>query len=105
MQGPIINPRIIQEEETLTFAIEDLIYCVQAEQTLTVASDDLGFVIGTPVICDGLKNATHLNGKIGDLRSWHEESGCFKVHFDGNEIEPCTVKNEFLQILFDFPES
>ena len=87
VQGPIENPRNIQ-----------------AEQTFTVPSNDIKFILGTPVICDGLKKATHLNGKIGDLRSWHEESGCFKVHFDDNNIEPCTVKNEFLQILFDLPE-
>ena len=31
------------------------------------------FIEGTPVICVGLKNATHLNGKIGDIRKIHNK--------------------------------
>ena len=65
VQGPIANPRNIQEE-----------------QIFTVPSNDIKFILGTPIVCHGLKKETHLNGKIGELRSWHEASGCFKVHFD-----------------------
>lgn len=87
MQGPIADPRNAQEEETLT-----------------VDTSDLRFVLGTPVICHGLKTLTHLNGKIGDLRSWDEANECFKVHFEDKKLVPCLVKDNFLRILFELPD-
>lgn len=47
---------------------------------------------------------SHLNGKIGDIRSWDEASECFKVHFEDEGLEPCPVKDKFLRILFELPE-
>ena len=87
IQGPIADPRNIQ-----------------SEQMLTVASEDIILGHGTPVVCHGLKKATHLNGKIGDIRSWDEASECFKVHFEDEGLEPCPVKDKFLRILFELPE-
>ena len=52
IRGPLPNPRIWDEEQIMTVAINDIIY-----------------LPGTAVICHGLKNAAHLNGKIGDIRS------------------------------------
>ena len=87
VQGPIVTPRNIQDEITFT-----------------VASEDIYLTLGTPVVCHGLKFSTHLNGKIGDLRSWDEASGLFKVHFEDTDLEPCPVKQDFMRILFELPD-
>ena len=86
VQGPIANPRNIQEGGTLTVD----------------SSDVLRFALGTPVVCDGLKKATHLNGKVGDLRYWDEDNECYKVHFEGGGLE--SMRAKFLRILFELPE-
>jgi len=86
VQGPIADPRNIQDE--VTFAVDN--------------TADLGFGLGSPVICHGLKKATHLNGKIGEIRSYDEDNECFKVHFEGGGLEPMRAK--FLRIVFELPE-
>ena len=37
--------------------------------------DDYMIVPGMPVVCHGLKNAQHLNEKLGDVRSFDDDSG------------------------------
>ena len=88
VQGPFFSePRNVEEEETLTVAIEDLIY------------DE-----GTPVTCHGLEGSmSDLNGNIGDVRSWNEETGCYEVNLEDN-IEPCFVKPKNIRILFELPD-
>ena len=50
IKGPICNPRVPDEEMRVTI-------------------NHLSLAPGTPVVCKGLKNATHLNGKIGEYMS------------------------------------
>lgn len=86
VKGPIIIPRNTREEETLT-----------------VNTADLRYQLGTPVICHGLVEDTlyHLNGKIADLRSWDEETSCFILRFEDEDLQPCSVKPNKIRILFD----
>ena len=56
------------------------------------------------MVCDGMKKATHLNGKIGDIRSYDEDNECYKVYFEEEGIEPWPVRVKFLRILFELPE-
>ena len=65
---------------------------------------NFGFALGTPVICDGLKASTHLNGKIGDIRSYDEDIEGFKIYFEEEGLEPWPLKAKFLRILFELPE-
>lgn len=66
VQGPIGA----KEKEAEMRGVPELEFATKA-----VAMDRIKFIEGTPVICVGLKNATHLNGKIGDIRKIHD-----KVH-------------------------
>jgi hypothetical protein len=72
-------------------------------QTLRVdPSDVILKTNGTPVICHGLKNtAAHLNGKIGDIRSFDETTGRYGVYFEDESIKPKSVKPRNLRIIFE----
>lgn len=87
IQGPIAKPRNIQ-----------------AERTFSIASEGIIFKPGTPVICDGLKASTNLNGKMGDVRFYDEDIEGFKIYFEEEGLEPWPVKAKFLRILFELPE-
>ena len=87
VKGPITTPRNTDEEEPLVVATEDLI-----------------LVAGTPIVCHGLGISSHLNGKIGDLQSWDEETDCYKVHFEDKGLELCSVTRENVRILFELPD-
>ena len=88
VQGPVTKPRKIKDEETMT-----------------VATADIKPVLGTPVVCHGLKDLSFLNGKIGDLQARGEESDdSYKVHFEDKKILPAEVKLENLRIVFELPE-
>ncbi len=60
---------------------------------------------GCPVICHGLTNAPHLNGKLGEVRSISEDSAGlrFGVHFEEKGLKPATVKPQNLRIAFELP--
>ena len=88
VQGPITTPRKVEGEEMLTIAPDDI----------------FGLVQGTPVICTGLKQQTHLNGKIGDVRSRGEDCDCYLVYFEDEGLDPQPVRAKFLRILFELPE-
>ena len=69
----------------------------------------MGFRVlnGTPVVCHGLKNVPHLNGKIGDVRSFDRNgSKRYEVHFEDTSLVPsvANVRPENLRIAFDLPE-
>ena len=87
VRGPIVQPRDESSEQ---------IYIMPIGQIL------LG--VGIPVVVTGLRFSTALNGKIGDLRSWVEEAGCFMVHFEDERLEPRPVRQEYLKIVFEVPE-
>ena len=62
--------------------------------------------VGCPVICHGLQNAPHLNGKLGEVRSFAKDSsgvGRFGVHFEEKGLKPAAVKPENLRIAFELP--
>jgi hypothetical protein len=87
IEGPIQIPRVAGEQKTLSVDADQILPC-----------------IGTPVICDGLKNASHLNGKIGDIRSFDYDAERYAVHFEDISISPKLVKPENLHVLFELPE-
>mmetsp|Transcript_14343 Transcript_14343/g.25661 ORF Transcript_14343/g.25661 Transcript_14343/m.25661 type:complete len:471 (+) Transcript_14343:281-1693(+) len=60
---------------------------------------------GTPVICHGLTNATHLNEKIGDIRGIDVKTKQCEIHFEDTNLKPCLVKQKNLRILFELPEN
>ncbi|KAL9178275.1 hypothetical protein ACHAXT_001703 [Thalassiosira profunda] len=72
--------------------------------TITVDSENVRPELGTPVVCHGLKESSHLNGKIGEVRSIDEESGLPVVHFADPDIEPQSVEDGCMRILFDLPD-
>ena len=69
-------------------------------EIFTAASKDILWCEGTPVICHGLKKASHLNGKIGDARSFNDGTGHYGVHFE-HACNPVVVKKETLGIVFE----
>jgi hypothetical protein len=73
------------------------------EETFTVTSDDLIYPKGIPVVCHGLVNASHLNGKIGDVRTLDEITDRYGVYFEDKNIDPAAVKPENLRIVFELP--
>ena len=88
LQGPIAEPRNVQEEEMFT-----------------VTSQSVRPTLGTPVVCHGLKDSlTRLNGKIGDVRSVDEGAGRCKIYFEDAGIRPCFVKQENVRIVFDLSD-
>ena len=62
---------------------------------------------GCPVLCYGLINASHLNGKLGEIRSMSMDSSSggfrFGVHFEEKGLKPAAVKPENLRIVFELP--
>lgn len=71
---------------------------------MTVAIDDVKIERGTPVICHGLKNAAHLNGKIGDITSYDGETGRYGVRFEDKGLTSALVKPSNLRIVFELPD-
>ena len=72
-------------------------------KTFTVASNDVHFLKGTPVVCHGLKNAAHLNGKIGETTGYKADTDRYEVHFEDKSLKPVAVKRENLRIVFELP--
>ena len=66
------------------------------------ASSILAF-LGTPVVCEGLQQLTHLNGKIGDVRKVDLEEGTCQVHFEEADLEHAEIKFNNLRIIFNLP--
>jgi len=77
-------------------------------QTFRIASSQFFPAIGCPVICHGLMNASHLNGKLGDVRSVSvakDSGGTLRlgVYFEDESLKTAAVKPENLRIAFDLP--
>jgi hypothetical protein len=98
VQGPFSDPRQIEEEEEYTMDSIDIIP-----------------IVGTTVICHSLQKASHLNGKIGEVRDFdvkEKEDGrkgfdkdidrCV-VHFEDEGLKPVSVKANNLRVVFDLP--
>ena len=88
LQGPVTNPRN-----------------VEAERSYIYPTEDVRLTAGIPVFCEGLEDdLSHLNGKIGDVRSRKRETGQYKVHFDDTDIEARFFNPENLRVLFRVPD-
>jgi hypothetical protein len=88
---------------------------LKGELELYIASDIVFPCPGCPVVCHGLKSATHLNGKLGSLRTDSKyyaelEKGRMEfgvkdvrctVYFDDESLKSVSVKLENLRIVFD----
>ena len=72
-------------------------------KTFTVAANDVIIDEKTPVICRGLINAAHLNGKIGDLGEYNSDTGRHQVYFEDKSLKPAMVKTENLRIVCELP--
>ena len=88
LQGPITKPRNLEGETVLT---------VNANHLLIVK-------MGTPSICKGLNKSSHLNGKLGDVRSYDSASERYEVYFEDKSLKPVSVKRENLRIVFELPD-
>ena len=60
--------------------------------------------VSTPVRCRGLRNAAHLNGKIGDVRGFNESTERYRIHFYDVSLSPVEAKISNLEILFELPD-
>ena len=83
---PVTGPRNVDNEKMLHF-----------ENGLIMPSN------GCPVICHGLLSASHLNGKLGDVRT---EKLCgneirLAVHFEDKSLKSALVKPENVRIAFE----
>ena len=69
--------------------------CVVREQgketTFAVENHCVLPMPGTPVICRGIKSASHLNGKIGDAGILNADFR-LPVHFEDKHLKPTLVK-------------
>ena len=74
------------------------------EESMTVAINDIILIQESPVICHGLKNAAHLNGKVGDMRYFDNKTGRYEVRFEDKSLKPALVEPEHLLIAFDLPD-
>lgn len=89
LRGPLTDPEKMDHEG----------------QIITVASSDIAlhYRLATPVVCHGLVNRAHLNGKIGDAREVDRDNRVCRVHFEEAGLEPAEIKYENLRILFELP--
>lgn len=73
------------------------------ENTELVHPEYLAYEAGTPVVCYGLKNASHLNGKIGDIRSINMKNGRYQIYFEDTNLKPpmAEVRHQNVRIVFD----
>jgi hypothetical protein len=85
LTGPITEPREIDDESMFH-----------------IASDLVQPIFGCPVVCHGLVSASHLNGKVGDVRAWHK-NGKVEIHFEDKSQKPAVMKPENLRISFELP--
>lgn len=90
VRGPITRPRNIKEENLVTVPVDK--FCP---------------MVGTLLICHGLKDSeSHLNGKIGETYPCTTvEAQQYKVHFEDTNLEPCLVSRNNVRILFELPPS
>ena len=77
-------------------------------QPFGIPSTSVSPAIGCPVICHGLVNAAHLNGKLGDVRSISFSKDSDRVvrlgvHFEDMSLKPAAVKPGNLRIAFVLP--
>lgn len=94
IKGPIAEwEREPHKEKTVTVAIGGFKY-----------PNDVVIAPGMPVICHGLKNKAHLNGKIGDVRSFDGKTLLYVVRFEDKSLKSAFVKQENLRIVFDLPD-
>lgn len=88
VRGPIAKPRKTNDEKTFRLNVIQILLPDH----------------GVAVVCQGLQNAQYLNGKVGDIRSFDDDSGRYEVYFDEKSIPAKRVKHENLRILFELPE-
>ncbi|KAL9186608.1 hypothetical protein ACHAXT_005846 [Thalassiosira profunda] len=85
VRGPISEPRSVDSESTISVPVDRVSHSTACK---------CGVGLGNPVVCRGLKHEAHLNGKIGDVKSYDELSGCFYVQFEDSAIGLRLVKKE-----------
>lgn len=96
------NSVVILKRETNQLAVRKLKQALLPQTTFLVNEGDLLYLDGTPVVCVGLKNATHLNGEIGDVRGYNSETERYSVHFEDGST--AAVRGPNLRILIKLPE-
>jgi len=101
ISGPITQSRFDEEEIT-----------IDEGQTCGIASALVIPAVGCPVICHGLVNASHLNGKLGDVRSIissDKKGGIDElrlgVYFEDESLKSAAVKPANLRIAFVLPST
>ena len=78
---------------------------VEGATEYTVDSSSLLIANGTPIVCQGLQKAAHLNGKLADVRSFDKNKERYTIYFEDTKLKPVAVKKENVRIVFDLPDA
>jgi len=73
-------------------------------ETVDCGNEMLWIQPGTPVVCKGLVSASHLNGKIGDIRRRDKKTSRYAVHFADPSLEPKRILARNLRVLINVPD-
>ncbi|KAL7550776.1 hypothetical protein ACHAWF_013986 [Thalassiosira exigua] len=73
------------------------------DKTWQLPAEAVRPILGTPVICEGLVGAKHLNGKVGDVRCYDWETDRYMLHFEDGDIKPCLIKAKNIRVAFELP--
>ncbi|KAL7545630.1 hypothetical protein ACHAWF_008983 [Thalassiosira exigua] len=77
----------------------------EGESVLTVPIDDFVLAQGTPVVCHGLKKASHLNGKLGEVVLCADcKTSRYEVRFEDKSMKSVLVRPGNLRIVFELPD-
>ena len=107
---PLVFEALYYEEDGKHIVLKGPVACprkVDEERTIATMSSNIIPQVGCPVVCCGLKDATHLNGKIGDLKTHPTcKDGTIRlmVTFEEENQKPVLVRPENLRVVFDLPE-
>jgi hypothetical protein len=81
---------------------------VDDEREFHVTSDLVIPMLGCPVVCHGLTGATHLNGKLGEVKAAGESRTGLRAEvifedFVDSSLKHALFKLENLRIVYDLP--
>ena len=68
-----------------------------------ITSDFFMFVPGTPVICQGLRELQHLNGKVGEIQHRDKGTDTYMINFEDANLKPRVLHPSNIRVIFDLP--
>jgi len=101
VEGPLYIP--MESEPFSVYTMNDLVPGDELAE-VEVKSYVPKLICGTPVFCQRLINAPHLNGKLGEVRLFDEKKDRYMIHFEDESLKPVSVKRINVRIAFELPE-